>query len=178
MVGHTFPSPLYLAHPAPMETTSSLEYIIMRNLIRPNTFVQIMCIQPPLLSVGVLQPGHGLLVTLMVRELGSAPFHLAPKALGSVGSKLRITLSPTEGASMILPGVFWALSRSPTRKETISYMSPLKAVPEKYGTRYTPFQAPAKDIAACNTRHPLAIASSFLQHNSRTTPRLRAEQTT
>ena len=177
MVGHTLPCPLNLAHPAPMETASSLEYIIMRNLIRPNTFVQIMCIQPPLLSVGVLQPGHGLLVTLMVRELGSAPFHLAPKALGSVGSKLqRMMLSPRE-SSIILPGVFWALSRSPTSKETFSYMSPLQAVPEVYSTKYTSFQAPAEDVAAGNTRHPLAITSSFLQHNSRTTPRLRAQQT-
>ena len=107
--------------------------------IRPNTFVQIMCIQPPLLSVGVLQPGQGLLVTLMVNELGSAPFHLAPKALGSVGSKLqRIMLSPIEGTSNIEPGVFWALSGCPTSKETFSYMSPLQAVPEKYGTKYNP----------------------------------------
>ena len=72
----------------------------MRGFFKINTFVQIMCIQPPLLSVGVLQPGQGLLVTLMVRELGSAPFHLAPKALGSVGSKLqRRMLSPIEGRS-------------------------------------------------------------------------------
>ena len=72
----------------------------MRGFFKINTFVQIMCIQPPLLSVGVLQPGQGLLVTLMVRELGSAPFHLAPKALGSVGSKLqRRILSPIEGRS-------------------------------------------------------------------------------
>ena len=53
------------------------------------TFVQIMCIQPPLLSVGVLQAGQGLLITLIVSELGSAPFHLAPNALGSVVSKLQ-----------------------------------------------------------------------------------------
>ena len=80
-----------------MKTAPSLEYV-MRGFFQANTFVQIMCIQPPLLSVGVLQPGQGLLVTLIVRELGSAPFHLAPKALGSVGSKLqRRMLNLTEG---------------------------------------------------------------------------------
>ena len=138
MVCHTFPCPLNLAHPAPMKTAPSLEYV-MRGFFQTNTFVQIMCIQPPLLSVGVLQPGQGLLVTLMVSELGSAPFHLAPKALGSVGSKLqRIMLSPIEGTSNIEPGVFWALSGCPTSKETFSYMSPLQAVPEKYGNKYNP----------------------------------------
>ena len=50
--------------------------------------VQIMCIQPPSLSVGVLHPGHGLLITRIVTELGSAPTQLALVALGSPGSRV------------------------------------------------------------------------------------------
>ena len=50
--------------------------------------VQIICIHPPSLSVGVLHPGQGLLITRIVTELGSAPTQLALVALGSPGSRV------------------------------------------------------------------------------------------
>ena len=43
--------------------------------------VQIMCIQPPSLSVGVRHPGQGLEMTLMVTVLGSTAVHLASTGL-------------------------------------------------------------------------------------------------
>ena len=64
--------------------------------------VQIMCMQPPSLSVGVLQPGQGLEMILIVRLLGSAPaLHLCSAAV------LGCAASPG------LPGTGWQGRHSP-----------------------------------------------------------------
>ena len=64
--------------------------------------LQIMCMQPPSLSVGVLQPGQGLEMILMVRVLGSAPaLHLCSAAVpGCAGTGWQGRHSPRWAPSL------------------------------------------------------------------------------
>ena len=80
VAGHAVPGPLCLTHPAPMEAAARLaaDHVHAASVPLCGTgFVYFGLCTGVHSPVGVRQPGQGLVLTLMVTLLGSAPDHRA-----------------------------------------------------------------------------------------------------